>query len=532
MVSQLDQGISIALANTREWRNSFAPVNCFPQEVLSLIPTHLPRESDLIHASSVCRHWRRTFIQYAELWSKLDLGVKRCSLFVKTQLERAKGSPLDIISAGLGSPDILALISPRTQQLKKLNFLNDHWFHIQLFSEASHGPLPLLRYLQVHIVGHDPLDPDSAIRPSLPLFSGAVNLEEFCLCVGGVPYLNRFTFPNLTAFKLTAIPGQNTFPASQLLDFLDVTPTLRTIHVAIDAEISLEGVLPRRIVALPNVERFAVAEKEPGYRIATCISCPSAKHVSLMQEDIRGFTTISDVFPTSDTWNAIPPQYMADQIDEVVLESTISQGLLCSISFLSPSSATLRVGYKMVETYRRSTMIGLPPEWEYVEGLRQASRAIQSHPLFANFKRLRIQDWRSPVISDQLKRATRFIGPFFKSMSPLEELTLDASDLRPYLFPFTDLPDCNDVKRSYVYPQIKGLTIFDREQPLETGSEVAIVEFARSQHARGVPFERVVFRSEGPAAVPIAERLQPWVGSVHFYQEVIVEGAGQDSMKR
>ena len=92
MLSQLDQGASTALADLREWRNSFVPINRFPLEVLSLIPNHLSGEKNVINVSSVCRHWRRTFVQYAVLWSKLNLSLRRTELFVKTRLERAKGS--------------------------------------------------------------------------------------------------------------------------------------------------------------------------------------------------------------------------------------------------------------------------------------------------------------------------------------------------------------------------------------------------------------------------------------------------------
>ena len=521
MVSQLDQDTSAVWANIREWRNSFAPVNRLPQEVLFIIPTHLPRESDLVNASSVCRHWRRNFTQHAVLWSELNLSLKRSNLFVKTRLERAKGSPLDITCACLDSPDILALISPHAQQLKRLHFIYDYWSDIQLFSEATNGPLPLLHSLRINVVEHDPLDPNPTIHPSPPLFSGALNLKEFYLRTEGVPYLNCFTFPNLTTFELTAIPeDEEAFAASRLLDFLDATPTLRTVYVTINAEVSLEGVLPGRVVVLPDVERLAVAEKEPGYRIATHILCPSAKHVSLMREDIFGLTTTPDAFPTSDTWNAIPPRYMANHIDEVVLESIISEDPSCSISFLSPISATLEVGYRMIET-EGDDADGLTLGWEYVDALRQASNAIQNHPLFATIQRLRIHDWRLPIVSDQLKLAARVIGRFFKFMGPLEELALDASDLRPYLIPFTDLPDLDDLKQSYVYPQIKGLTISDREEPLDASSKDAIVEFAKSQHARGAPFERVLFRLREPAD-DVMERLRPWVGGVDFQQGTIL----------
>jgi hypothetical protein len=136
---------------------------------------------------------------------------------------------------------------------------------------------------------------------------------------------------------------------------------------------------------------------------------------------------------------------------------------------------------------------------------------------------------RSPIDPDQLRRAAGVIGRLFKSMGPLEDLVLDASDLRPYLAPFIDLPDFYDLKQSYVYPRIRDLTILYREELLDKGSEDAIVEFAKAQYAKGVPFRSVVFPSE-EIATDIAERLQLWVCGVHFHQKMN-EADGRNSMQ-
>ena len=50
-VSQLDGDVSAALANIREWRNSFIHINRIPSDVLSLIPTHLHDQTDRFNAS-------------------------------------------------------------------------------------------------------------------------------------------------------------------------------------------------------------------------------------------------------------------------------------------------------------------------------------------------------------------------------------------------------------------------------------------------------------------------------------------------
>ena len=96
-VSKLDRNNSTAVATIREWRNSLIRANRIPLDILSLIPTYLSSHKDRLRASFVCRHWRRTFLQRAELWSELFLS--KGDAHVKTFLERAKGSRLDVIAS-------------------------------------------------------------------------------------------------------------------------------------------------------------------------------------------------------------------------------------------------------------------------------------------------------------------------------------------------------------------------------------------------------------------------------------------------
>src|SRR5258708_5528686 len=130
-ISQLDWDASTALATIREWRNSFVCVNRIPLDVLSLIPTHLPSQKDRFHVSSVCRHWRRTFLQHGALWSQLFLGTDET--YMKTLLERAKGCPLDIIIGPNTPTETIALLYPRVRQIKHLEFRRNRWTDIREF---------------------------------------------------------------------------------------------------------------------------------------------------------------------------------------------------------------------------------------------------------------------------------------------------------------------------------------------------------------------------------------------------------------
>ena len=98
----------------------------------------------------------------------------------------------------------------------------------------------------------------------------------------GIPHLNHFTFPNLTTFELSTTEENEEFPVSQLLNFLEASPTLRTVHIEIAAETHIEDVPSERVIVLPNAEVFSVTQDKPGYRIAAHVTCPSARLTSLI----------------------------------------------------------------------------------------------------------------------------------------------------------------------------------------------------------------------------------------------------------
>lgn len=189
-VSQLDRDISTALAGIREWRNSFVPINRIPLDVLSLISTHLSSQADRLRATSVCRHWRKTFLQHGALWSRLIL--KNDEVYAKTLLERAKGSALDVV-VDHDSIATAGLLSPYTRQIKSTHFERVPWKCVERFLEINSGPLPLLRKLSLEVVdGYSislPSHPNTTTPPSRPLFTDAVNVKEFTLHSNKLPYL-------------------------------------------------------------------------------------------------------------------------------------------------------------------------------------------------------------------------------------------------------------------------------------------------------------------------------------------------------
>ena len=219
-------------------------------------------------------------------------------VYVKTLLERAKRSPLEVITNYTAPVGAIALLSPYTRQIAYLNFIQSNWTDIQRFSGVNSGPLPLLRTLEIN-AGF----PDQTVPASLSLFSSAVNLNQFVLRSRSSSFLSHFVFPNLTMFELS-ITSTEGFRASELLNFLEVSPVLRNVHMKIIANISLEGVVRGRVVTLPSVRTFSLTMNGgvSGYDLAAHISCPSASHTLLTQEKRAEDMSVGQdmlIFPTT-----------------------------------------------------------------------------------------------------------------------------------------------------------------------------------------------------------------------------------------
>jgi len=439
-------------------------------------------------------------------------------------LERAKGSTLDVSIAYQDRAEILALLSAHAQQFGTLNFVRSYWSEIQKFSQAVSGPFPLLHTLHINLDEFDIPGLGTVDSPSLPLFSGAVNIKKFIMRSEVAPFLDRFAFPNLTTFELSMVSDFQEFPVSQLLNFLEASPALQTVRVGIKAGLFLGDVPTERVIVLPNVETLSLTQGVPGYGVAAHISCPSARFTSLVFENFLVDWMPQEIFPDSISWNAIGPQYVASTINEVVVSISTAGDvpLACSISFVSPGPASLELGYTMIAGYDGCNENPHSLGEKHSHGFSQALMAVRKHPLLGNVKRLHILDRHVFLGPHHLEHITSEATQLFKSMGPLEELVLDVDNLRQILFPFFDLSESADIQPN-AFPPIKELTIAKRSaQLLEEECMAAIVKLAKSQYALGVPFECVVFLIKDPP-VAMGERLKPWVGEVHFCERTIVE---------
>lgn len=122
-----------------------------------------------------------------------------------------------------------------------------------------------------------------------------------------------------------------------------------------------------------------------------------------------------------------------------------------------------------------------------------------------------------------LEHSTDGVGRLFGSTGPLENLTFDGCDLRPYLDAFLDAPLFPKAIHPNSSPVIKELII---DHPVQSFYDkvytAAIVGLTRLQHARGLPFERVEFCTK--VSSPVVDELTAFVDTLECCEEVPLDG--------
>ena len=433
-----------------------------------------------------------------------------------TLLERAKGSVLDIVVNYHAPPDTIVLLSPHAQNIRYLEFPYNCWTDILALSQVISGQLSLLRTLKIYTLyddGDHDIQRSISTTPSLPLFSGSVNLEEFNLRSDGalVVSLDHFVFPNLTTFNLS-VWQTDPFDASQVLDFLKASPTLRTVKVKIHGRMTPERIPQYMFVILPNVETFSLYGEDDVwhiYALATHISCPRAKCTSLTDRahDDRMAHDL-EIFPDPTSWKRIVHQYTTGPVEEVTLEIDGSwPTTTCSLTFQSSDATVIRLRFTTFGHRVRE----FPHEEMDLKVFSRACLTIQGLPLLSHVKRFRIEVKKgAPGVGYSQPMADQ-VRALFKSLGPLDKLTIHGYNLQIFLAPFVGPRDyrCSEP----VFPHVQRLAISESLMVDDHQCTDDIVNLAKLQYELGRPFEHVTIRARGiPPAM--AERLGQWVGAV------------------
>ena len=233
-MNALEHDVLEVLSLVQSVKNSFAPINRIPPEVLSFIPDYRGNDKngtdqDLIALTHVCRSWRDTIISRSSLWTRLDFKNAEKT---HTYIQRSKLSPLEVYLKTDGDnaylDSALFLVTPHTCRIRSLT----------IYTKDQSNAAPVLNCAL--------LDRDLSSLRRLGL-SGVIT---------DLPWKN---LANLTTLSLKSCrPGRDF--VTRLLDFFENTPLLRTIM--------LEDSIPKssnapsgRIVPLPRLNILAITAK-------------------------------------------------------------------------------------------------------------------------------------------------------------------------------------------------------------------------------------------------------------------------------
>ena len=318
--------------------------------------------------------------------------------------------------------------------------------------------------------------------------------------------------------------------ASELFNFLEASPTLRAVDIVF-SDTWLEDIAQRKAIVLPNVQTLSLAVEDCGpiYELIAHISCPSVARTSLIHKNqlypADTIHAIRDMFPTAALWDTIVHQYTRSPIEAVVFYTKIHEDptISCTFAFRCSDATLISLSFEISYAIIISSEEDEPRLlWEEVvsEIFSESFRVVQNHPLLSGIKHLHILNDTPTLEARELRYMPYEVRELFESMGPLEGLTLHGCDLHPYLTPFlTDFPDFEEIEQAITYPPVKELTILHPLIDVDLGDCMeAIVKLAKSQHALGVPFERVTVRAE-ELPTEMEEELKPWVGVVDCCKE-------------
>jgi hypothetical protein len=231
-------------------KNTFAPANRVPPEVLSTIPDYCPKERldrTTIRLSHVCRRWRGTFTSRPSLWTNFsfkDIDKTR------TYIQRSQYSPLTFNiddSYPRRKGDAFLLIIPHIRRLKSLTIRGAKALPETIEHFRSHAPL--LEHLDISSEGVL----DGA------LFDGDLSsLRKLRLD----QLITQLPWKNLANLRVVELRGSS-YGVTQILDFFESAPFLHTISLGLPELPSSDAPL-ERIVPLRHLKDFTIdTETDP-----------------------------------------------------------------------------------------------------------------------------------------------------------------------------------------------------------------------------------------------------------------------------
>ncbi|KAG9046291.1 hypothetical protein FS837_004688 [Tulasnella sp. UAMH 9824] len=255
------------VALVRRKRNTFAPINVLPPELLVTIFEIVIHSESLQFWSNhqtlvlVCHHWNHLFNNTPSFWTKIQGGAETSNAIITRALEMSQDSPLEIdynVNSRIleRQEAFLSLIFPHAHRWRKADL--SIFEAAQALEPMATLSAPLLESLSLWACGH----PTWARDEPLDIFGGQPppRLQELALNIP-VPW-NPKTLCNLKALRITSIehlaPSLHQLfailPGSPSLESLSInnvtfsggasTHITNSIHMPTLGELELEGIPP------------------------------------------------------------------------------------------------------------------------------------------------------------------------------------------------------------------------------------------------------------------------------------------------
>jgi len=302
-VNALEQDASEVLRLVRSLKNSFAPINRIPPDVLLLIPGYFDHDDndenddddddddmdqDLIALTHVCRGWRDVFTSCSSLWTRLDFtNVEK----TRTYIRRSQSSPLEIYlenSEDLNYlDDAFSLVIPHLHRLKSLaidaDVLPDVFRHFRCQT-------PLLEELSILLYNDHNQVFDSA------LFGGDLSSLRK-LTLSGTITITHFPWNNMANLKVLNLRSwASGYNVTQLLDFFESAPLLHTVKLE-DSIPDSSDAPPQRIVLLPHLKTLTIVAGPPHSILLDHLCIPAGASLNVRFNCSSDKTPILDCFP-------------------------------------------------------------------------------------------------------------------------------------------------------------------------------------------------------------------------------------------
>lgn len=180
-------------------KNSFAPINRLPPEILALIPTFRKRERDLIRAVAVCKYWRRTLISTHNLWNDIIYSERAdrniTAPRVNAYFERSGSVPVKVQIPAHTS----RFLSPYTERISWLRMFIGHPSNLDEIAKRLWKRAPLLERLCLRVKDWD--------QPTLVT-------PQFCRGISFQRELVDHPWRHLVSWTMPASPTHQVYPGN------------------------------------------------------------------------------------------------------------------------------------------------------------------------------------------------------------------------------------------------------------------------------------------------------------------------------